>query len=42
MCAITPEYVTKPELDIRLKGIIDKQRATDERTNSQLASMELE
>ena len=40
MGAITPEYVTKPELDIRLKGITDRQKATEEKTDSQIASME--
>ena len=35
-----PEYVTKPELDLRLKGITDRQTTDREREDDRLISME--
>lgn len=35
-----PEYVTKPELEIRLKGITDKQTMDSERQDERLITME--
>ncbi len=35
-----PEMVTKPELDLRLKGITDRQTADREHTDERLQSME--
>ena len=40
MNTITPEYVTKGELDMRLKGITDKQAHDSEREEERLQSME--
>ena len=40
MSAITPEYVTKPELDIRLNAISTSQKHEAERNEERLASME--
>ena len=38
--SVVPEYVTKPELDMRLKGITDKQTHDSERQDERLQSME--
>ena len=40
MSVTVPEYVTKPELEIRLKGIAEKQKYEEIRTDERIASME--